>query len=68
MSSTTPLSPSTRTRAPSANMVVASRVPDGQPGMPYSRATIAACELTAAVGDDSAEKRQATLNAGPWCV
>src|SRR5262245_27890447 len=42
-SSTVPASPLTRTRAPSANIVVASRVPTTA-GIPYSRATIAACE------------------------
>src|SRR6266540_2984082 len=40
---TSPASPSTRTRTPSAMRSVASRVPT-TPGMPYSRATIAACE------------------------
>src|SRR5436190_13381391 len=42
-SSTMPWSPLTRTRAPSVNVVVAARVPTTA-GMPYSRATIAACE------------------------
>src|SRR5437867_1547826 len=40
---TSPASPSTRTRIPSAMRSVASRVPT-TPGMPYSRETIAACE------------------------
>src|SRR6266702_314466 len=40
---TSPASPSTRTRTPSAMRSVASRVPT-TPGMPYSRETIAACE------------------------
>src|SRR6266516_2030199 len=40
---TSPASPSTRTRTPSAMRPVASRVPT-TPGMPYSRETIAACE------------------------
>ena len=40
---TSPAAPSTRTRVPSAMRSVASRVPT-TPGMPYSRATIAACE------------------------
>src|SRR4030095_2119914 len=40
---TSPASPSTRTKTPSAMRSVASRVPT-TPGMPYSRATIAACE------------------------
>src|SRR6185369_11855990 len=40
---TSPASPSTRIRAPSAMRSVASRVPT-TPGMPYSRDTIAACE------------------------
>src|SRR5207249_3316770 len=40
---TSPASPSTRTRTPSAMRSVASRVPT-TPGMPYSREMIAACE------------------------
>src|SRR5262249_61310824 len=43
MTVSSPLSPSTRTRVPSAIRSVASRVPTN-PGIPYSRETIAACE------------------------